>query len=159
MDHPKYEFSNIGAKLDLTTGIILMNQYADLKTFIHQENLVTYQNNDFKATSPVFIIYLDDPAEYVDIDLSSAPMTIYQKYNMSMIFNIVQAVLLMLVFCAACYMRMTMKKMKSMVTSMPFSSNMPIDYATAGQTDNTMINNNPQDKSTAGQEMNFYPGT
>jgi len=42
MDHPRYEFSNIGAKLDLTTGIILMNQYADLGTFTHQENLVAY---------------------------------------------------------------------------------------------------------------------
>ena len=59
------------------------------------------------------LIYLDDAAEYVDIDLSSGPMTVDEKFNMSLIFNIVQAVLLLATMCASCYMRMSMKKMKT----------------------------------------------
>jgi len=62
----------------------------------------------------VLIISFDKVAEYVEINLGSGPMTIEDKYMVSVFFNIVEAVILLVTATGACYMYGNMRKMKGM---------------------------------------------
>lgn len=59
------------------------------------------------------VIFLDKKGEYVDIDITPAPMSDAEKYKMSMMFNIVQLVLFLASMAAAIYFFMAYRKMRN----------------------------------------------